>query len=437
MAPDGPLRILLISYHFAPSDGTGSNRPTALARHLRAKGHTVVVLTTSAHGRLPEDDEVGNVRTYDLQRLQARLHGRSVAEDPSSSATFSTKVHPLSRILVPDAYLLAWTPFALVRALRLVRTSAFDCVLTKSAPESAHFIGQALGRRGTPWIADLGDGWAFEPWIQEEMWPTEAQHRISRWLERRTLTRADAVTTVNAITNYLSRRLGIDAELIPNGWERSTSGTGDGANSFHLDQNRVSAIYTGGIGVYRKDPVPLIRALRTLAQQDPESASRLELVFAGSFTDEEQRLFETDCSPARILNLGRLDRDQVSALQRGADAGILLNARERHQDLGNKLSEYFGARLPMLALAPPESATAEIVGRTGGEVVDTHDDEAIARGLKKLVRGEVPRPDERTAESYSWPVITDRMVEVMREAIERRRPRSDRQPALTGAGTKG
>jgi glycosyltransferase involved in cell wall biosynthesis len=416
-----PLRIMLVAHFLAPSRETGANRATALARHLRLAGHEVTVLTSAAYGRLPEDEEVGNVRTYDLQLLQARLRGRASVEDGFSSDTFSTGVHPLSRVLVPDAHLVAWTPFALARAVRLARGRSFDCVLTTSPPESAHLVGRALARR-TAWVADLRDGWAFEPYVKEEMWPTRSQHRLNGWLERRTLRRADVVTAVTtAVCDYLTGELGVRAELLPNGWEPDPAQAADGARDLRLDPDRVSVIYTGRIAGGLKDPVPLIEAVRKLAAEDPESASHLELVFAGTFTEEEQRLFERDCSPARIVNLGRLDRDRVGALQRAADAGILLTSRTRRQESGSKLFEYLGARLPILALARPDSAAAEIVGAAGGVVVDTHDEAAIAGGLARLARGEVPRPDQRTADSYSWPVVAERLVEVIREAIRRRR----------------
>jgi glycosyltransferase involved in cell wall biosynthesis len=412
------LRILLVSHFFAPSGETGGNRATALARHLRAAGHEVTVLTSAAYGSLPEDEADGNLRTWDLQLVRARLRGRSEATDAFSSDTFSTRVHPLSRILVPDAHLLAWTPIAAWRALRLRRNGSFDCVFTTSPPESVHLVGSSLASRGLPWIADLRDGWAFEPWIKEQMWPTRAQHRLNERLERRTLTRADAVTAVTGkVTAYLRRELGIEAEVLPNGWEPDAASE---AAPSCLDPERVSVIYTGRIAGGRKDPKPLIEALRTLAAGSPEAAERLELVFAGSFTAEEQRLFETDCSPARIVNLGLLDRAGVAALQRAADAAILLTSRERSQESGSKLFEYIGARLPILALARPDSEAAEIVGSLGGVVAGTHDERAIAEGLRRLALGDVPAPGQEAANSYAWPAIAERLVEVMREAIRRR-----------------
>ena len=73
-----------------------------------------------------------------------------------------------------------------------------------------------------------------------------------------------------------------------------------------LDPDRASIVFTGQLGGAKRDPAPLIEALAELAREDPATAGRLELAFAGSFTEREQKLFATDVGPAVIRNLGTL-----------------------------------------------------------------------------------------------------------------------------------
>jgi hypothetical protein len=269
-------------------------------------------------------------------------------------------------------------------------------------------------------VADLRDGWNFEPIWKEEIWPTQAQHRLSERMERRLLGRADAVTAVTTqVIDDLQERLGVAAELLPNGWEPEPDSL-EAASLPTLDPERVSAIFTGRLAEGQKDPKPLIAALARLARNDPGSAQRLEIVFAGSFTEEELRLFATDVAPARIVQAGRLNRSSVTALQRGADAGLLITARSRSQESGSKLFEYIGARLPILALARSDSAAAEIVSRANGLVVPTHDVATIEEGLRALAHGEVNPPQDEIRDSYGWPVLSERLVEIARGAIARR-----------------
>ena len=135
------------------------------------------------------------MRTLDLQRLRARLHGHDRVDALFDSDTYSGRPHPLSKVLVPEPLVAAWAPFARSRALRLNRRERFDCVITSSPPESAHAVGRALARRGVAWVADLRDAWTFEP--IRPPFPTALQRRLDERLERRWLGSADAVVCVS------------------------------------------------------------------------------------------------------------------------------------------------------------------------------------------------------------------------------------------------
>src|SRR5947207_2343822 len=149
------MNILLVAYFYPPCRDTGAHRPAAMAKWLRRLGDRVTVLTTSAYGTADGGDPEDVVRTADLQRLRARLHGHDRVDALFDSDTYSGQPHPLSRVLVPDPLVAAWAPFARSRALRLNRRERFDCVITSSPPESAHGVGRTLARRGVAWVVDL------------------------------------------------------------------------------------------------------------------------------------------------------------------------------------------------------------------------------------------------------------------------------------------
>jgi glycosyltransferase involved in cell wall biosynthesis len=411
------MNLLLVAYFYPPCRDTGAHRPAAMAKWLRRLGHRVTVLTTSAYGAGPEDAEEGVVRTADLQRIRARLHGSKSVEALFDSDTYSGRPHPLSKVLVPEPLIAAWAPFARARALRLSRRERFDCVITSSPPESVHAVGHALSRRGVAWIADLRDGWTFEP--IRPPFPTAAQRRLDEALERRWLTAADEVVCVSRpVAADLERRLGIEARLIPNGWDPDLVGATGASGEDLLDEERMSLLYTGRFGSYGRDPAPLVRALAGLANSDPEAAARLELVIAGPLTDAEAALMRTDVSPARIAIAGTLPRPTVLALQRSADALLLLASPRRSQLLNFKLFEYLAAGRPILALAAGTEA-GRVVRELGGAVVPADDVAAILEALRELVRGEIPRPDAEALSEYTYPRPAERMAQVVEAAVAR------------------
>jgi len=415
-----PRRILLVAYFYPPSRDTGVLRPVAMAKWLRRLGHEVTVLTTSAYGELADDATEGIVRTTDAQRLRARLAGQESIGAMFDAPTYSGKPHPLSRVLVPEALVAAWMPFARSRALRLRRDRDFDCVITTSPPESAHAIGVALHRRGLPWVADVRDAWTFES--LRPHYPTGAQRRLDAWLERRWLGRADAVVCVSRPAAEDLRRRGIaEPLLVPNGWDPESAPSGEGSTGL-LDPDRRSIVYTGRFGTYGRDPGPLVAALTHLGRSDREAAAKLELVVAGPLTGEERRLFETDVGPARIVLVGSLGRERALTLQREADVLLLLAQPTRSQLLNIKLFEYLASGSPILALAAGTEA-GRVAGELGAEVLAADDATAIVTALARVAAGAIPPPPENAVAPYTYPAPAQGLAAAVEAAINRRRGR--------------
>jgi glycosyltransferase involved in cell wall biosynthesis len=410
-------RILLVTYFYPPCRDTGILRPAAMAKWLRRAGHDVTVVTTSAYGTEPADDRDGVVRTSDLQRWRARLAGKEHIDALFDSDTYSGAPHILSKVVVPEALAAAWMPFARTRALALNREHRFDAVITTSPPESVHAVGLALRRRGVPWVADVRDGWTFESLRPE--FPTAAQRRLDRNLERRWLGGADVVVCVSKPAADDLRRRGIaEPLLIPNGWDPETapSRTAAGATDAVLDPGRVSLLYTGRFGSYGRDPRPLVTALNRLARENPDAAAKLELVVAGPLSDDEASLLATDVSPARIVRAGSLPRERALALQGEADALLLIAQPTRSQLLNIKLFEYMASGTPILALAGGTEA-GRVVAGIGGETVRADDPVAIAAALAKLaVSGLEPPPADAVA-PYTYPAPAEQMSAAVEAAI--------------------
>ena len=123
----------------------------------------------------------------------------------------------------------------------------------------------------------------------------------------------------------------------------------------------------------------------------------------------------TDVSPARIVVAGSLPRERALALQRAADALLLLASPQRTQLLNFKLFEYLAAGRPILALAAGTEA-GRVVEEAGGEAVPADDVAAIVGALRRLAAGELRPPSARRREAYSYPAVAERMAEVAERA---------------------
>jgi glycosyltransferase involved in cell wall biosynthesis len=214
------------------------------------------------------------------------------------------------------------------------------------------------------------------------------------------------------------RRRGIaEPVLIPNGWDPELAPEAEhpgGTTPF--DPERVSLLYTGRFGSYGRDPGPLVEGLARLARDDPGAAARLELVIAGPLTDAEAALFARDVSPARIVLAGSVPRDRALALQRAADALLLVAQPARSQLLNIKLFEYLASGRPILALAAGTDA-GRVVEEIGGEVVRADNPAAIAGALARLVDDGLTEPDPAAIRPYTYPAPAERMADAVEAAM--------------------
>jgi glycosyltransferase involved in cell wall biosynthesis len=324
-------------------------------------------------------------------------------------------------VVVPDAWLLSWVPFAARAARRVVAERGIDCLVTTTPYESTHLIGFGLGRRRPAWVADFRDGWSFES--HRPPFPTAAQRALDRRLERAVVTRADRVVGATMpIVEDFRERLGVDAAYVANGWDPGVAPR-DGADATpELTPGRVTLLHTGTLsGAWGRDPRPLFDALELLASRRPAVAERLEVLLVGRTTPDVERLLAGGRLGSLVRASGHVTRAASLELQRRADALLLVTAARNRGEATGKLFEYLGAGRPILALAEGNEA-ARIVRETGtGMTVAPDDPAAIADALELLVERGLPHGgDSSRLAPYLYPAPAVAMEDEIERAIAQR-----------------
>jgi glycosyltransferase involved in cell wall biosynthesis len=316
----------------------------------------------------------------------------------------------LTRTIVPDPFLFSWAAWAIPAARHLVKRGRIDCMITTSPPDSNHLVGLGLGRSRPAWLADFRDGWIFEP--LHEPFPTSLQRRFDERLEKRVVGTADRViAATQPLVEDLQLRYGADGCLVPNAWDEELETEVAQANPPRLDHDRVNLLFTGRLaGVRGQDDRGLFDALLQIAEHEPDVAARLRLVLAGQVSPDRAAILERPELRGLVRMVGALPRPAAVALQRQADALLLVTSHHRSIATG-KLSEYLQANRPILALAGDNEA-ARIVRQTGtGEVVSPDDVAAIMQGLRRVAARSLtyaPRQiDEYTASSAALTLIEE------------------------------
>ena len=413
-------KLLVLTYHWPPFPASGATRWTSLVKYLRRAGHEVTVVTTSVFGTLPSDADEGVVRTGDLaEASQLSAFRRPPLEAPGEQGGTATKPAPaiLTRTLVPDSYVASWVPFAVSAARRHLRSHRVDCVITSSPPDSVHLAGLGLGAERPAWIADLRDGWRFEP--LKPAFPTGVQRRLDARLERRVATRADAlVAATRPIAEDLGRRLGTPATLIPNAWDPDLEPEVEAAPPVELPPDVFTLVHTGTLsGGWGRDPRGLASALASLTIQSPDLRARVRLLLAGRVRAEDVRLFADRGLEDIVEHLGPLPHADAIALQRAANALILVTSTNVGEATG-KLFEYLASGRPIIALGGPNEATRIVEEASTGVVVPANDQSAVVAALRDALEGRLEAAySPHGLERYTYPGPAETMADVVDRAI--------------------
>ena len=398
--------VLLVTQHAPPSEIIAARRIGGLVKHLARTGLRVTVLTSRISGEGTIEGAERVVRTGDLFATQLNWRRRSFqAMSGLGPATYS-RASRLESLAVPDLAAVSWLPFALPAALRLARRERFGVVLTSSPPQSAHLIGRALKRRGLPWIAELRDGWTFDP--PRPPFPTAAQRRLDEALERGALGRADAVIGISApLAEDAARRFGVPAAVITNAFDPEEVVDETAADGL-LRPGRHTLVHTGRMAVSGRSPAPLLEAVRRLPA---EVSQQLDVVLAGPVTEDERELIAAAAGDGVVRWVGSLDREQTLALQRRADSLLVLARGASGPSVATgKLFEYLGAGRPILVLGEG-TAAAEIVRSAGaGLVASAADPAEIAGALERLVTDPPPPPEPAAVEAYAFPAVAAKLA---------------------------
>lgn len=421
-----PRRILLVTGFFPPYAPTASTRAPTLARYWAEKGHDVRVLAAYNPGKpqvlshsLPEESvrfvpfpEVKSLRDVAAYYLFGR-----VPPLPASSAPAATggarpqETRRLSRLpfrqkladlywdlmFIPDKHLF-WVETATQAGLEWTRDWRPDLIYSSGPPHSGHMIAARLGKAlDAPWVAELRDEWAGNPYGLES-WLRSV---IERRLERETLGQAKALVALTATTQQtLGNAYGKPTVLSMNGYDPLDFAGLE--NVAPLDPDRLTIMHAGSIYIGKRDPSALFAATAQLgALKD-----KVSLLFYGEQAESLQSLARQYGVEAQVTISPPISRQQVLELERRTDVLLMCRWNDPADDgiIPGKLFEYIGAERPILSIGSETGEAADIV-RTGGFGVVSNDPAVLADQLRVwIARKEThPRlPDVRSPHRHRY-----------------------------------
>lgn len=380
-------RLLIITYYWPPTGGSGVQRWVKFSKYLPQYGWQPVIYTPENPERqtvdesllkdIPECAEVIKTRIWEPYEIYRRLTGAKQNSEVnplnSQKKTLKQKISLWIRgnLFVPDPR-AGWVAPSVRYLCRYLREHPVDAVITTGPPQSMHLIGRGLKRAlGVRWIADFRDPWT-EMFYYKHLGLNRRSDRRHHQLEQSVLDEADAVISVSPpVRDDFQSKTSTPVELITNGFDeddfaRPQQVSGSPVAPDSPDDGAFRIVHTG-LFAADGNPLNLWDVLSLKCKSDPEFRSRLQIRLAGKTDAAVIDSIKERGLGDNLVDLGYIPHRQTVAEQQNASILILPLRREPEyaKVLPGKIFEYLAARRPVLGIGQEDGAAAAILRDSG------------------------------------------------------------------------
>lgn len=424
-------KVLIISYYWPPTGGSGVQRWVKFTKYLREFGWEPVIYTPENPEQLAVDESLleeipagVTVLKRHITEPYAIYHKFFGASDKGAGVnplnqqkkTFKQRlvVGLRGNLFVPDPR-AGWVGPSVRYLRKYLKENPVDAMVTTGPPHSMHLIGMRLKRlTGVRWIADFRDPWTEMHYFKHMgllPW-TAAEHRR---MEQKVLESADAVIAVSApVRDDFQARTATPVHLITNGFDECDFA----AFPNPLPRNEFSLVHTG---LFASDgnPLRLWDVLSGKCAADRTFKEQLRIRLAGKTDTEILEALRIRGLSDNVENLGYLPHNQTTALQQSASV-LLLPLRDEPEyakALPGKIFEYMAARRPVLGIGQEGGAAARMLSETGSGVMYGWDkveplENYIQAAWEKHLAGE-EEPLRGDVSQYSRRALTEKLSKVL------------------------
>jgi hypothetical protein len=391
-------RVLIITYYWPPSAGSGVQRWLKFSKYLHLYGYEPVIFTPEnpdfdlrdpeLEREVPKTAEVLKFPIWEPYQLLRMLGGKKggnpslILEKSQKSLLDKIAIWLRANLLVPDPRKF-WIKPSINFLGQILKQNQFQAVITTGPPHSMHLIGLGLKERfGTPWLADFRDPWSTWEFLDTLPMLSVVKSR-HRKLENKVFAKADALCTISPTfqkeMQELSKR---EVHLLYNGFDLDDlpPGIAEGPE----EQRPLHIVYTGVIDAIR-DPRPFMQALLSTFG---ETKGEVKLTFVGRVSEAIVDWVAADpWLSAHVAFVGYVPHKEVFAYYRRAHLLLLIltDTKNAKGNIPGKMFEYMATQRPILALGDPEGDAATILREATAGRVFTHKDIAgVSKYLEEL-----------------------------------------------------
>jgi len=427
-------KILIITYYWPPSGGSGVQRWLKFVKYLPQFGWTPYVFTPenpsfvqtdeSLLKDVPSEAEVIKFPIWEPYDAFFKLtsFGKAKGNSAKPSQFVGKKKSLFAQVaswirgnfLIPDPKIF-WVRPSVSFLDDFLRDNHIRTIITTGPPHSVHLIGLRLKKKDPElnWIADFRDPWSEWSFLDSFSMTNivKAQHRR---LEKNVLMNANHIVT---ITPFYVKRFealsGRRVQLLTNGFDE------DDFKNITYTRPKKFTIRHIGIVYEMSNPNPLISSLTQVLNEVPEFKENAILEFIGEVNITFREAIEQSAVGAITMFKKPVPHGELMDIY-GSTSLLLLNIEGYHHAEGllpGKVFEYLATGIPILGIGPVAGDAAVIFNQSqAGVMFGKEDVPGITAYVKdvfkkwKSVQNNLPK----SYTEYSRKSITENLIKLFR-----------------------
>jgi hypothetical protein len=414
-------KVLVISYYFPPMGKGSVLRPVKFMKYFQRFGWEAIAVTHTPRTYYTKDDyllselNIDGVRIYrtPCRGRRTLLTDQKLRNLPNEgSRQFFCKFRKAFKIPDPQ---IKWKKKAVRLAAEIIENEKIDIVFATAPPFTDLLIGYELKKKyGIPLVVDYRDSWLGSP---DNFYPTRMHRFINTKKEVEVLKTADEVNTINRrikeliIEKYhnITHR---DIDIIPHCFDKEEF---DSANTQLPRTNKMRFTHVGSFfGLVT--PKYFIEGLSLVFKRRPELRSKIEACFIGLLSKENWKLIRHYGIRDVVYAPGFVNHKECFKYLLSSDVLWFMIGKGKGDELVStiKLSEYIGARRPILACVPDGVAKQSLRFHDAVKICEPDDPEAIAKLILEYYelyeKNALPKMNEELLSAYDVEKQTYQLV---------------------------
>ncbi|MBI9035406.1 MAG: glycosyltransferase family 4 protein [Bacteroidales bacterium] len=430
-------KVLIITYYWPPSGGSGVQRWLKFVKYLREFGWEPIIYTPE-NPEFPEMDEslakdipegleiIGTPiwEPYDLykkfigQKKEDKIKTGFLSEKKKNSFTEDIAVWIRGNWFIPDARKF-WIKPSVHFLKKYLSENHVDAIISTGPPHSMHMIAYHLHQQiDIPWFADFRDPWTgidFYHELKLSKWADRQHHKQEKLI----LENANRICVVGpTMAEDFKAICKRKYDVITNGYDE-----GDvPAQNEILRSDKFTLVHMGSM-TRSRNPVAFWDAIKEIIQENPEMKKTLEIRLVGKVDYSVITSYESAGLSHLVNKIEYIPHQQVIGELKRASVLLLLinNSPTAKMILTGKFFEYMAAKRPILCIGPNDGDAAQILKKTAVGINADFDDKeeiksAIIKYYANFMNGEV-EISSNEIQAYSRKNLTHKLASILDEMI--------------------